>query len=98
VVPQGYAFSQHELANGSRGLSASLSLRSSTLTYQTTAAVLNYAQVGGSITTKLHKNVYAQVNYNAEVDRGNATNQFINSWLRPDFRPVRNDLQALIQS
>jgi len=85
VAPQGYAFFQHEFADGSRNLSASLSQGSSTLTYQAAAAGRNYALVGGSITAKLHKRVYAQVNYSAEVGRGNATNQFVNIGLRFEF-------------
>jgi len=85
VVPQGYAFYQHEFANGSRGLSASLSQGSSTLSLQTDAASRNYALVGASLTAKLHKNIYAQVNYNAEVGRSNATNQFVNAGLRLEF-------------
>ena len=50
VVPQAYAFYQHEFANGSRGLNASLSQGSSTFTFQTDAAAQNYALVGASVT------------------------------------------------
>jgi uncharacterized protein with beta-barrel porin domain len=85
VVPQGYAFFQHEFANGSRRLSSSLAQGSSTLSWQTDATGSNYALVGGSITAKLHKNIYAQVNYNTEVGRSNTTSQFINAGLRFEF-------------
>ena len=53
VVPQGYAFYQHEFANGSRGLNASLSQGSSTFNFQTDAAKRNYALVGASVTVGL---------------------------------------------
>jgi len=85
VVPQGYAFFQHEFADGSRNLSASLSQGSSTMTYQTAIPGRNYALVGVSIAANLHKSIYAQVNYSAEVGRGNATNQFVNTGLRFEF-------------
>ena len=85
VVPQGYAFYQHEFANGSRGLNASLSQGSSTFNFQTDAAKRNYALVGASVTVGLKKNLYAQVNYNAEVGRSNSTAQFVNAGLRYEF-------------
>ena len=85
VVPQGYAFYQHEFANGSRGLSASLSQGSSSFNFQTDAAKRNYALVGASITAGLRKNLYAQVNYNAEVGRSGSSNQSINAGLRYEF-------------
>ena len=85
VVPQGYAFYQHEFANGSRGLNASLSQGSSTFNFQTDVAKRNFAVVGANVTVGLTKNLYAQVNYNAEVGRGNYTAQNINAGLRLEF-------------
>ena len=85
VVPQGYAFYQHEFSNGSRGLNASLSQGSSTFNFQTDAAKRNFAVVGASVTVGLKKNLYAQVNYNAEVGRGNSTAQYVNAGLRYEF-------------
>ena len=85
VVPQGYAFYQHEFANDSRGLSASLSQGSSTCNFQTDAAKRNFALAGASVTAGLKKNLYAQVNYNAEVGRGNSTVQYVNAGLRYEF-------------
>jgi outer membrane autotransporter protein len=85
VVPQGYAFYQHEFANGSRGLNASLSQGSSTFNFQTDPAERNFALVGASVTVGLKKNLFAQVNYNAEVGRGNAAAQFFNVGLRYEF-------------
>ena len=85
VVPQGYAFYQHEFSNGSRGLNASLSQGSSTFNFQTDAAKRNYALVGASVTAGLKQNLYAQANYNAEVGRGNSTVQYVNAGLRYEF-------------
>ncbi len=85
VVPQGYAFYQHEFANGSRGLNASLSQGSSTFNVQTDTVGRNYALVGASVAVGLKKNIYAQVNYNAEVGRRHTTAQFINAGLRFEF-------------
>jgi outer membrane autotransporter protein len=85
VAPQGYAFYQHEFANGSRGLNASLSQGSSTFNFQTDAAKRNFAVVGANITLGIKKNLYAQVNYNAEVGRGNYTAQNITAGLRLEF-------------
>jgi outer membrane autotransporter protein len=85
VAPQGYAFYQHEFSNGSRGLNASLSQGSSTFNFQTDAAKRNFAVVGANVTAGLTKNLYAQVNYNAEVGRSNSTAQNINAGLRLEF-------------
>lgn len=85
VAPQGYAFYQHEFANGSRGLNASLSQGSSTFNFQTDAAKRNFAVVGANVTVGLTRNLYAQVNYNAEVGRANSTAQCINTGLRYEF-------------
>jgi outer membrane autotransporter protein len=85
VVPQAYLFYQHEFANGSRGLNASLSPGGSTFNFQTEAAGRNYALVGGSVAVGLKKNLYAQINYNAEVGRSNSTVQYVNAGLRLEF-------------
>ena len=85
VVPQAYAFYQHEFANGSRGLNANLSQGSSTFTWETDAAGRNFALVGASLTAGLKKNLYAQVNFSAEVGRGQTTAQYLNAGLRYEF-------------
>jgi outer membrane lipase/esterase len=85
VAPQGYAFYQHEFANGSRGLNASLSQGSSTFNFQTDAAKRNFAVVGANVTVGIKKNLYAQVNYNAEVGRANSTAQYTHAGLRYEF-------------
>jgi outer membrane autotransporter protein len=85
VVPQGYAFYQHEFSNGSRGLNASLSQTGTTFAFQTDAAGRNFALLGASVTAGLKKNLYAQVNYNSEVGRGSSSVQFFNAGLRYEF-------------
>jgi outer membrane autotransporter protein len=85
LVPQGYAFYQHEFSQGSRSLSATLSQTSSTFNFQTDAANRNFAVVGANLTVGIKKNLYAQVNYNAEVGRGNSTVQYVNAGLRYEF-------------
>ncbi len=85
VAPQVYAFYEHEFANGSRGLNASLSQTGSSFTFQTDAAKRNFAVVGGNLTLGLKENLWVQVNYNAEVGRGSYTAQFVNAGLRFDF-------------
>jgi outer membrane autotransporter protein len=86
MVPQGYAFYQHEFANGSRSLNASLSQGSSVaFNSQTDSAKRNFAVVGGNISVGLTKKLYAQINYNAEVGRGNSAVQYVNAGLRYEF-------------
>ncbi|MHB8068259.1 MAG: autotransporter outer membrane beta-barrel domain-containing protein [Desulfobaccales bacterium] len=85
VAPQVYAFYEHEFANGSRSLNAGLSQGGSTFSFQTDAARRNFAVVGGSLNLGLRENLWAQVNYNAEVGRGNYTAHFVNAGLRYEF-------------
>ena len=85
LAPQGYAFYQHEFSQGSRNLNANLSQGSSTFTFQTDAAKRNFAVVGANVTVGIKKNLYAQVNYNAEVGRSNSTVQYVNAGLRYEF-------------
>jgi len=85
VLPQAYAFYEHEFAHGSRGLNAGLSQGGSTFSFQTDAAERNFAVVGGSLTMGLKENLWALVNYSAEVGRGNYTAHFVNAGLRYEF-------------
>ncbi|HEY9074394.1 MAG TPA: autotransporter outer membrane beta-barrel domain-containing protein, partial [Desulfobaccales bacterium] len=85
VAPQVYAFYQHEFANGSRGLDASLSQTGSTFSFQTDAAQRNFAVLGASVTVGIKKNLQAQINYNAEVGRSNYTAHYLNAGLRYEF-------------
>jgi outer membrane autotransporter protein len=85
LVPQGYAFYQHEFSQGSRSLSANLSQGNSAFNFQTDAAARNFAVVGANLTVGIKKNLYAQINYNTEVGRGNSTVQYANTGLRYEF-------------
>ena len=85
VVPQFYAFYQHEFANGSRGLNASLSQGSSTFNFQTDAAQRNFALVGANVMAGLMKNLYAQASYNAEIGRAGSKVHSVNAGLRWEF-------------
>jgi outer membrane lipase/esterase len=85
VVPQAYAFYQHEFSNNSRGLDARLSQGSSTLTFTTDEPQRDFAVVGGNVTLFFKKNLSAMVNYNAEVGRGNNTVHQVNAGLRWNF-------------
>jgi autotransporter-associated beta strand protein len=85
VVPQAYAFYQHECSKNSRGLDARLSQGSSTLTFTTDEPQRNFALVGGNVTVFVSKNLSARVDYNAEVGRGNSTVHQVNAGLRWNF-------------
>jgi len=85
VAPQGYAYYQHEFANGSRGLNARLSQAGSTFNFRTDDPERNFAVVGASVTVGIQKNLVAQVNYSAEVGRTNYTAHNVNAGLRFEF-------------
>ncbi|MFA5110197.1 MAG: autotransporter outer membrane beta-barrel domain-containing protein [Desulfobaccales bacterium] len=53
--------------------------------FQTDAPKRNYALMGASVTMGLKKNLYAQVNYNADVGRSNSMVQYLNAGLRYEF-------------
>ena len=85
VMPQFYASYQHEFSNNSRGLDARLNQGSSTFTWQTDNPKRDFAVLGASLTAAITKNLQAQINYNAEVGRGNYTAHFVNAGLRFEF-------------
>jgi uncharacterized protein with beta-barrel porin domain len=85
VVPQAYATFQHEFANDSRGLNASLSQSGSTFNFQTDAAKKNYASVGANLTILTERNFRVQLNYNAEVGRSNYTAHYVTAGVRWEF-------------
>ena len=85
VVPQAYAFYQHEFSKNSRGLDARLSQGGSTLTFTTDKPERDYAVVGGNVTVFVSQNLSARVDYNAEVGRGNNTVHQVNAGLRWNF-------------
>ncbi|MGA9753639.1 MAG: autotransporter outer membrane beta-barrel domain-containing protein [Desulfobaccales bacterium] len=85
VVSQAYATYQHEFANDSRGLNASLSQSGSTFNFQTDAAPKNYALVGANVTILTDKNFRVELNYNTEVGRSNYTAHSAYAGVRWEF-------------
>lgn len=85
VVPQVYAFYQHEFSNSSRGLDARLSQGSSTFAFQTDRPGRDFAVVGANVALKTKKDLWFQLNYNAEVGRGNYTAHYVNAGIRWEF-------------
>jgi outer membrane autotransporter protein len=85
VVPQFYATYQHEFADNSRGLDARLSQGGSTFTYQTVEPQRDFAVLGANVTIITKKNFTLQLNYNAEVGRGNYTAHYMSAGLRWEF-------------
>jgi uncharacterized protein with beta-barrel porin domain len=84
VVPQASATYQHEFANDSRGINASLSQVGS-FNFTTDAAKKDFAVVGANVTLLTEKSFRVQVNYNADVGRGNYIAHAINAGLRWEF-------------
>ena len=85
VIPQAYAYYQHEFADGSQGLNANLSQDGGAFNFQTDAAQRNYSLVGASLNVGLKKNLMVQVNYNAEVGWSNSTAQNFYAGIRWQF-------------
>jgi uncharacterized protein YhjY with autotransporter beta-barrel domain len=85
VVPQIYAFYQHEFSNSSRTLDARLSQGGNTFGFQTAAPARNFAVLGANFTLTASKNLKVQVDYNAEVGRGNYTAHYVSGGLRYEF-------------
>jgi len=85
IVPQAYAFYQHEFSKNSRGLDARLSQGSSTMTFLTDEPERDFAVVGGNVNVFVSKNLSARIDYNAEVGRGNSTVHQVSAGLRWNF-------------
>jgi autotransporter-associated beta strand protein len=85
VIPQVYATYQHEFANNSRGLDASLSQGGSTFTFTTDAPQRDFALVGAKVDLLTSKNFQISLNYNAEVGRSNSFAQSIYTGVRWQF-------------
>ena len=85
VTPQFYAFYQHEYGDGSRTLDAHLSQAGNGFNYLTSAAHRDFAVLGADITIATRKNLKVQLDYNAEVGRGNYTAHYISAGLRWEF-------------
>ena len=85
VVPQVYATYQHEYSNSSRGLDARLSQAGSTFTFQSENPHRNFAVVGANVNILTQKNLKVQLDYNAEVGRGNSAAHYVSAGVRWEF-------------
>ena len=85
VVPQVYATYQHEYSNSSRGLDARLNQAGSSFAFVTDTPHRNFAVLGANVNILTQKNLKVQLDYNAEVGRGNYTAHFVNAGLRYEF-------------
>ena len=66
-------------------LTPSFNQAGSTFAFQTDSPKRDFAVLGATMTVGLKKNLRAQVNYNAEVGRGNYTAHYANAGLRWEF-------------
>ena len=85
VLPQLYAFWQHEFANDSRGLNARLAQAGSTFAFQTDSPSRDFALLGAGVAVGLSQNLTLRATYNAEVGRGGYTPQVVSAGLRYEF-------------
>ncbi len=85
VLPQVYAFYQHEFANDSRGLNSRLAQTGNTFLFRTNSPSRDFAVLGAGLAVGLKKNLTLQVNYNAEVGRGDYTPHVVSAGLRFEF-------------
>ena len=85
MLPQIYAFYQHEFANDSRGLDARLAQAGSTFAFQTDSPSRDFAVLGAGVAVGLRKNLTLQANYNAEVGRRGYTPMVVSAGLRYEF-------------
>ncbi|MCX8110596.1 MAG: autotransporter outer membrane beta-barrel domain-containing protein, partial [Syntrophorhabdaceae bacterium] len=84
VVPQAYGSYQHEFANKSRNIIASMS-QGDAFIWRTDAAKENFAVVGGRLDILTGKNLQMGINYNAEVRKGSPTVHSIFAGVRWEF-------------
>ena len=85
VVPQIYAFYQHEYSNSIRTLDARLSQVGSPFAFQSLPPHRNFAVVGANFTLASKNNLKIQMDYNAEVGRGNSTAHYLSAAVRWEF-------------
>ena len=85
VTPQAYAFYQHEYSDSSRILDAHLSQAGNGFNFVTDAAHRNFAVLGADVTIATKKNLKVQLDYNAEVGRGNYTAHYVSAGVRWEF-------------
>jgi outer membrane autotransporter protein len=85
ILPQIYAFYQHEFANNSRGLDARLAQTGSTFGFQTGSPSRDFALLGAGLAVGLRQNLTLQANYNTEVGRSGYTPHMVSAGLRYEF-------------
>jgi outer membrane autotransporter protein len=85
LLPQIYAFYQHEFANNSRGLDARLGQAGTTFGFQTDSPSRNFAVLGAGLAVGLRQNLTLQATYNAEVGRDRYLHQVVSAGLRWEF-------------
>ncbi len=89
VTPQAYAFYQHEYSDSSRIIDARLSQGGGAFNYLTDdfngAPHRNFAVLGANVTIATKNNLKVQLDYNAEVGRGNYTAHYVSAGLRWEF-------------
>jgi len=88
LLLHGESVAEHGGADGLRDeglLDSALSRPLNLVAYADPAAPPDFAALAASYTVGLAKNLYAQVNYNAEVGRSNSTVQSVNAGLRFEF-------------
>ncbi|MCX8021677.1 MAG: autotransporter domain-containing protein [Syntrophorhabdaceae bacterium] len=84
VVPQAYASYQHEFANRSRSINASIT-QGDTFTWRTDNAKQDFAVVGARVDILTGKSFQMGINYNAEVSQGIPTVHSIFAGMRWEF-------------
>ncbi|MGC2433406.1 MAG: autotransporter outer membrane beta-barrel domain-containing protein, partial [Desulfobaccales bacterium] len=88
-TPQVYAFYQHEFSDSSRTIDARLSQTGTAFSYLTNdfsgQPHRNFAVVGADVTIATKNNLKVQLDYNAEVGRGNYTAHYVSAGLRWEF-------------
>jgi outer membrane autotransporter protein len=85
ILPQIYAFYQHEFVNNNRGLDARLAQTGSTFGFQTESPSRDFAVLGAGLALGLRQNLTLRANYNTEVGRGGYTPHMVSAGLRYEF-------------
>jgi outer membrane autotransporter protein len=85
ILPQIYAFWQHEFANNSRGLDARLAQLGNTFAFQTNSPSRDFALLGAGLAVGLRQNLTLRATYNAEVGRSGSTPHSVSAGLRYEF-------------
>ena len=85
VAPQLYTLYQHEFSNDGQTLNARFAEGGAVVSYKTDDPERDYAVVGGRLTLWTGKRLELQLDYNAEVGRGDYASQSVNVGARWEF-------------